>query len=75
MDASDTTKKRKTTVAYIHQLNAFVAGNTLGCDCSSFNSKSCIKTFASYEAKYDYYNGVNNCLRSTILYPVNGGSQ
>lgn len=78
MDASDTTRKRKTTVIYINQLNTFAQNNTGG-DClvstCCYTTSSCIKTFESYDNKYEYYAGLNNCRECPNPYPENGGNR
>lgn len=79
MDASDTIRKRKAQALYINQLNNFIAQNPSG-DCAvntcCYTTSSCIKTFVSFENKYDYYYGKNACLSTgCTAYPLNGGSQ
>lgn len=66
MDASDTIRKRKTQAVYIDQLNTFIAQNPAG-DCAKLSTcntasiSSCVVKFPSYENKYDFFNGKNNC--------------
>jgi hypothetical protein len=76
MDSSDITKKRKTQAIYIDQLATFIAKNPDG-DCASLSTcagvSSCVMTFPSYENKYDFFNGQNNCTGCACA--VNGGSK
>lgn len=80
MDASDTTKKRKTAAIYIDKINTFIAKNPGG-DCAVTSNtccasiSSCVKTFESFELKYNYYAGLNNCVQCPNPVPENGGSR
>ena len=79
MDASDTTKKRKAMATYKDKLQVFVAKNPNG-DCAleggtPCHISSCVKTFESYDIKYNYYSGLNSCVNPTNPFPVNGGSR
>jgi hypothetical protein len=78
MDASDTIRKRKSQVYYINQNAAFTSNNPGG-DCATqkccYNTSSCVRTFDSYELKYTYFEGLNNCYPSSYVFPVNGGSK
>ena len=79
MDASDITKKRKSIAIYKDNLQKFIAKNPAG-DCANeggtpCQTSNCVKTFPSYELKYEYYNGLNNCVNPTNPYPINGGNR
>lgn len=76
MDSSDITKKRKTQAVYIDQLAKFIGKNPGG-DCGKLSTctgvSSCVMTFPSYENKYDFFNGKNNCTGCACA--VNGNSK
>jgi hypothetical protein len=76
MDSSDITKKRKAKAIYIDQLATFIAKNPNG-DCGNLSTcvgvSTCVMTFPSYENKYDFFTGQNNCADCTCA--VNGGSK
>ena len=76
-DASDTIRKRKAEAIYIDQLNAFIRANPGG-DCGKLSTctstiTNCVHYFQSYELKYDFFTGKNECTGCSC--PVNGGSK
>jgi len=79
MDASDTIRKHKAQALYINQLNTFNTKNPGG-DCATntccYTTSSCIRTFESYDNKYEFFYGKNACLStSCTTYPLTGGSR
>jgi len=67
MDASDHTRLRKARAWYIAQDAALqIAQST-----SSYSPGTSTITFLSYDAKYNYYIGKNDCTASTCQ--INGG--
>jgi hypothetical protein len=80
MDASDTIRKRKAQALFFDQLNTLIQKNPSG-DCPNLQScctgtTQCVKTFESYQNKYDFYYGKNACSSNSCTpYPLNGGSR
>ena len=78
MDASDTIRKLKSQVVYANQRVIYIQNNPKG-DCAvstcCYAASSCIKTFPSFDNKYDYYHGMNVCVSTCVTIPENGGSQ
>jgi len=76
MDASDTMKKKKAQAIYTNQLAAYIAKNPGG-DCSNLNTctpaNNCNMTFPTYENKYEFFQGRNNCTGCECA--ENGGSK
>lgn len=77
MDASDTTKKRKSKAVYIDQLNKYIAENPGG-DCANFSTcisttTNCIHYFPSYANKYTFFEGKNACTGCDC--PLTGNAQ
>ena len=75
MDASDRTRLRKARASYVAQKTTLAAAQP-SADCFSYTGctpTTCKLTFASYDAKYNYYIGKNDCTGTTNK--INGGGR
>jgi hypothetical protein len=77
-DASDTIKKNKAKAIYINQLNAFIAqnpGNSVLSTCTTAPAptSTCTAKFLTYDNKYSFFDGKNECAGCTC--PVVGWTE
>jgi hypothetical protein len=77
-DASDTIKKNRAKAIYINQINSFVAlsatnGVLSTCTTAPAATSTVTAKFESFENKYLFFDGKNNCASCTC--PVTGYSE
>jgi hypothetical protein len=75
MDASDRTRIRKARAWYVAQKTTLAIAQP-GKDCSTYTGctpTTCKVTFSSYDAKYNYFIGKNDCNGTDCK--INGGGR
>ena len=74
MDASDTTRKRKAQAWFVAQKVALAKAQPTA-DCFTYSGcdkpATCKLRFSTYDAKYNYWIGKNECNNCSC--PINGG--
>ena len=92
MDASDIIRKRKQQAVFTNKQSIFVSQNPTGdcgniANCPCVATTNCIRKFSSYDEKYTFYKGRNNCTPGAVqigdsefgkpecLMPATGGSK